>query len=98
MSMTGWMRRSASSGQTLASSAAAIAALNSTGAGPERRAGMDEPLDHQLGEIGAADRAALRGDLDDAAFDRRRVVVARDIVAADHVEDDVGAAARRSLP
>ena len=36
---------------------------------------------------------ALRGDLHDAAFDRRRVVVARDIVAADHVEDDVGALA-----
>ena len=33
MSMTGWMRRLASNGQTLASSAAAIPALNSTGRG-----------------------------------------------------------------
>ena len=58
---------------------------------------MDQPLDHQLGEIGAADGAALRGDLDDAAFDRGGLVVARDIVAADHVEDDVGAAAAGRL-
>ena len=34
-------------------------------------------------------------DLDDAAVDRRGGVVARDIVAADHVEDDVGALAAR---
>ena len=37
------------------------------------------------------------GDLHDAALDRRGVVVARHIVAADHVEDDVGAAAAGRL-
>ena len=35
--------------------------------------------------------AALECDLHDAALDRRRFVIARDVVAADHVEDNVGA-------
>ena len=36
---------------------------------------------------------AQKGDLDDAAVHGRGGVVARDIIAADHVEDNVGALA-----
>ena len=60
---------------------------------PERRAGVDEPLGHDRLQVDLDLAPAQKGDLDDAAVDRRGGVVARDIVAADHVEDDVGALA-----
>jgi hypothetical protein len=42
--------------------------------------------------------AALKGDLHHAPFDGGGLVIALDIIAADHVEDDVGAlAAGRGL-
>ena len=53
---------------------------------------MGEPLEHEPAEIDAGARRRLEGDLHDAALDRRRVVIAVDIIAADHVEHDVGAA------
>ena len=37
--------------------------------------------------------AALECDLHDAPLDRRRFVIARDVIAADHVEYNVGALA-----
>ena len=70
-----------------------MAALSAIGAGAQRRAGMSEPLEHEAAEIDVAMRAALESDLHDAPFDGGCLVVALDIVAADHVEDDVGAAA-----
>ena len=54
---------------------------------------MGQPLDHKLGKVGTCHRPALRGDLDDAAVDGGGVIVAADIGASDHIEDDVGASA-----
>ena len=90
-SITGLTRPAAISGNTLASTARAIAALSAT----ERARSVEpvwvQPLEHQAAEIDVRPRRGLEGDLQDAAFDRRRLVVALDVVAADHVEDDVGA-------
>src|SRR5690606_27639931 len=64
----------------------------------QRRTGMDQSLDHELGNVGIGRRTALGGNLDDAPLYCSRVVVAADIVSADHVEDDVDTlAARRVL-
>ena len=57
------------------------------------RAGMGEPLHHDAAEIDRGLRAGEKGDLHDAPVDRGGFVVALDVVAADHVEDDVGALA-----
>src|SRR6185369_2607893 len=57
--------------------------------GAQGRAGMCETLDHQPGEIDGGLGRAEKRDLYDTSIDRRSFIVARDIVAADHVEDDV---------
>ena len=92
-SIAGLTFPAAISGSTLVSTARAIAALSAIERGPQRRAGMGEPFEHQAAEIDTGARRRLKGDLYDAAFDGGCVVVAIDIFAADHVEDDVGAAA-----
>ncbi len=91
MSITGATLRVASSGQTCASGATAISPLNSTLRGLERRAGMRQPLDHSarrqsvLATAPGLGRRSAR-----SPFDRRRMIVAHDIVAGHHVEDDIG--------
>ena len=50
---------------------------------------MVQALHHQPGEIDGGLRTAEECDLDDPPFNGRGVVVALDIVAADHVEDDL---------
>jgi len=62
-------------------------------AGPQRRAGKRQPLGQKAGEIDVGDGAVQEGDLADMAVEGGRVEVALDIVAAHHVEDDVGATA-----
>src|SRR5690606_42021057 len=47
----------------------------------------------QLAQVDLDLAAALEGNLDDAAFLGGGVVVARGIVAADHIENDIGARA-----
>ena len=46
-------------------------------------------------EIDGGLRVMLARDLDDSALDGRRFVVARDVIAADHVEDHVDTALLR---
>src|SRR5262245_23927455 len=58
---------------------------------PQRRAGMGQALEHDAAEIDGRLRAALERDLHDAAVDRGSLVVALDVVAADHVDDELGA-------
>ena len=50
-----------------------------------------QALEQDAAEIHIGARRALEADLHDPALDRGRLVVALDIVAADHVEDHVGA-------
>ena len=90
MSSTGATRRAASSGQTCASNAAATAPLNSTVRGRSVEPVWTRRLTIILETSALGHRAALRGDLDDAPLERGGRVVAADIVAADHVEDDIG--------
>ena len=61
-------------------------------AGAQRRAGVGQPLEHQPPEIDGGARRALEGDLHDAAFDGGGLIIAIDIVAADDVEHEIGAA------
>ena len=59
---------------------------------------MREALEHDAKEVDGRFRSALKGDLHDAPFDGRRLVVALDVVAAHHIQHDVGTpAVRRSL-
>ena len=55
-------------------------------------------LQHHRREIDLGLRAVQEGDADMPALQRERVDVALHIVAADHVEDDIDAAAGRSPP
>ena len=57
----------------------------------QRRAGVMQPLEHEAHEIDLRLRAALECDLHDAALHRGRFVIARDVIAADHVQYNVGA-------
>ena len=50
-----------------------------------------QALQHDPAEINGGFGRSLEGDLHDAAFDRGGFVIALDVVAADHVEDHVGA-------
>ena len=59
---------------------------------PQRRAGMGQPLEHEAAEVDGRARRSLESDLQDSPFDRRRVIVAVDVVAADDVEYEIGAA------
>ncbi len=52
-----------------------------------------QALEHHAAEIDGRLGAALEGDLHDAPLDRRRLVIALDVIAADHVEDKLGALA-----
>src|SRR5690606_4164233 len=54
---------------------------------------MGEALDHQPRDVGGGLGTAKRGDLDDAALDGGGVVVAVDIIAANHVKDYLDALA-----
>src|SRR5216683_112194 len=59
----------------------------------QRRAGVMQSLEHDAAEIDIGTRRALKCDLNNAALDGRRLVIALDIIAAHHVEDHFGAAA-----
>ena len=50
-----------------------------------------QPLEHQDAEIDGRFRLALKCDLHDASLDRGGFVIARDVIAADHVQYKVGA-------
>ena len=83
--------------QTLSSRAAAIAAFSAT-----ERARRVEPVWVRRLSISRRKSSSTllpceEGDLDDPPVLRRGLVVARDIVAADHVEDHVGAPAAGGL-
>ena len=52
-----------------------------------------QPFHHQPGKINVRLGSAEKRDLDDAALDRGRVVIAFDVIAADHIENDIGAGA-----
>ena len=97
-SITGFTLPAAINGQTFSSTARAMARLVGDRARAQGRAGVGQALEHEAAEVDCRLRAALERDLHDPALDRRGLVVALDIVAADHVEDDVGAlAAGRGL-
>src|SRR5581483_5335703 len=59
----------------------------------QRRSGVMQALEHDADEIHVGARRRLERDLHDAALDAGRLVIALDIVAADHVEDNIGALA-----
>src|SRR5271154_6060857 len=61
------------------------------------RAGMDEALHHERPQIHGRLLTLKERDLHDASVKGGRRIVALDVVAADHVENDVGAPARRRL-
>src|SRR6185436_253111 len=52
---------------------------------------MRQPLHHHLGNVDGDLGSVEGGDLHDPAIDRGGVIVAIDIVAGNHVEDQVGA-------
>src|SRR3954466_13892100 len=52
---------------------------------------MGEPLEHDAAEIDCRFGACLKRDLHDPAFHGGRLVIALDVVAAHHIENDVGA-------
>ena len=56
-----------------------------------------QALEHERRKSTVAFGAALEGDLHDAPFDGGGLVVALDVVAADHVEDNIGALAAGRL-
>src|SRR5205823_7605776 len=59
--------------------------------GAQRGAGVGQPLHHHLGNVDG-DLGSVEGcDLHDTAVDRGGVIIAIDIVAGNHVEDQVGA-------
>ena len=93
LSITGATLPLASSGQTFSSSARASSAFTSGRARPQRRAGQRDPLDHQPHQVDRGLRALQEGDLVDAAILGDAVQIALDIVAADHVEDQIDALA-----
>ena len=73
-------------------------ALASALCGAKRRAGQRQAPHHQPHQIELDFGALEEGDLHDAAFERRDFQIAFDIVAAHHVENDVGAVTCRSAP
>src|SRR5262245_11417010 len=94
LSMGGLTRPAAISGSTCSSTARAIAPLS----GIERaqgRACVGQALEHDAMEIDRGLRAGLKRDLHHPPLNRRGFVVALDIVAADHVENDICALALR---
>ena len=92
-SITGATVRAANSGQTCLVERLGHRRLEGDRPVAQRRAGMGQPLDHQEADRNLGLVAVLGADLDDAAFLGRGGVVAGDIVAADQVDDDVGAVA-----
>ena len=98
LSITGLTLPAAISGSTCCLDRARDRALVRDRARAQRRAGMGQALEHDAAEIDRGLGTALKGDLHDAPVDRGGLVIALDIVAADHVENDVGAlAAGRGL-
>ena len=71
------------------------ARLGLRGLGPQRRAGEREAAHHQAHQVELDLGAFEEGDLHDMAFERRGAQVPLDIVAAYHVEDNIGAMAAR---
>src|SRR5271154_7143265 len=63
----------------------------------QRRAGMDQALHHDRPQIDGRFLTLEERDLHDSPVQGRRRIVALDVVAADHVENDVGAPARGRL-
>ena len=90
-SMTGLTRPEAISGKTLFRIARGDDTLIRYRTGAQRRAGMGQALEHDAAEIDGRLRRALERDLHDAALDRRGLVIALDVVAADHVEHNIRA-------
>ena len=81
----------ANSGQTRSRSSAATRALKASGRGAQRRAGVAQALQHHRHQVELDPGALVEGDLHDARVVPRRLEVARDVVAADDVEDQVRA-------
>ena len=92
-STTGLQRPCASSGQTLRVQRLGDRRLFRHRARAQRRAGVEQALGHDDAQVDLDLLPAQERDLHDASVDRRRGVIARDVVAADHVENDVGALA-----
>src|SRR5215203_5815640 len=64
----------------------------------QRRASVMETLEHDSTEINCRFRRTLKSNLHDAPFDGGSLVVALDVIASHHVENNIGApAASRSL-
>ncbi len=85
------MRPAAISGQAFSSTARAIAALSATARDRNVEPVCVQALEQDAAEIDIGARRALEADLHDATLDGGGLVVALDVVAADHVEDHVGA-------
>ena len=96
-SITGLIEPAATSGQTLVLNAAGDRRLFRDRAGTQRRAGVDEALAHQVAEVGGRLGAAGERHLGDGALFGRAIVVAVDVVAADDVDDQIGALAAGGL-
>ena len=58
-------------------------------AGAERRAGVNKPLEHDRQQIDLQFRTRLESNLQDAAVARGDCVVFLDVIAPDHIEDDI---------
>ena len=52
---------------------------------------MGQPFEHKAAQIDPRPRRGLDGDLQDAAFNRRRLVVSVHVIAPDQIDHDVGA-------
>ncbi len=92
MSLTARSLPLANSGQTLCLERGGDRRLERDWARAEHRSGQRQSAAHHQPEIDLGHRPALQRDRDVAAVVGEAGEVARDIVAADHVEDDIDAA------
>ena len=91
------MRPASSSGQTSRRRSAAIRAFASTDCGRSVEPVIVSRFDHHLREVELDLRPGLVRDHHQPPLQRQGAHVARQVVAADHVEDDVDAAPRRRV-
>ena len=63
--------------------------LDRIGPSPKRGAGMNKTFHHEAAEICFDDPAIEEGNLDDASFFRCDDIVFRDVIAANHVKNDI---------
>ena len=91
--MTGRTVPASSSGQTCACSARRNRALLRDRPRAQRRTGQRQPALHHRDQVERGLDAAEHRDLHEPSIHRQHVQVPRQVVAADHVEDDVDASA-----